>query len=75
MQTLMILRWVTGSLGSKALNSGAFWGEVATPFEQGASDRAPSLKSGDDWMIDVFLGWFFEVEKQFKHVKLQKLQG
>lgn len=32
------------------------------PFEQGCVRPAPSLKSGDDWMIDVFLGWFFEVE-------------
>lgn len=32
------------------------------PFEQGCVRPAPSLKSGDDWMIDVFLGWSFEVE-------------
>lgn len=32
------------------------------PFEQGCVQPAPSLKSGDDWMIDVFFGWYFEVE-------------
>ena len=57
------------SLGSKA--AGAKGGS-RHPFEQGCVQLvAPSLKSGDDWTIGLFFGWYFEVEV----VKLQKLQG